>query len=77
MRDETRTILEQLVGKAHKLREFKYDEHVKKTGLNFKGTRVDDDSWVFDFGIPDVKEQDAFLLTFRMFIQKNESIFIT
>jgi hypothetical protein len=74
MKDETKIILEQLVEKAHKLRDFKFDEHVKKIGLNFKGTRMDDDSWVLDFGIPDVKEQDAFLLTFRMFIQKNESI---
>ena len=36
--------------------------------------RTDNDEWVIDFGLPDVKEQDAFLLTFRMFIQKNESI---
>lgn len=74
MKDETRIILEQLVEKAHKLRDFKFDEHAQTVGINFKGTRVNDDGWILDFGIPDVKEQDAFLLTFRMFIQGNESI---
>jgi len=74
MKDETRIVLEQFVEKAHKLREFKFDEHVKKIGLGFKGTGMDDESWIIDFGVPDTKEQDAFLLTFRMFIQNNESI---
>src|SRR5829696_4428273 len=74
MRDETRVILQQLVEKAQKLRDFRFDEHVKSIGLNMQATRTDNDEWVFDFGIPDVKEQDAFLLTFRLFIQKNESI---
>jgi hypothetical protein len=74
IKDDTRTILEFLVEKAHKLQDFRFDEHVKKVGLNFKGTKMDDGTWTLDFGIPDIKEQDAFLFTFRLFIQNNESI---
>jgi hypothetical protein len=74
MKDETKVILQQLVEKAQKLREFRFDEHVKGIGLNMRAERKDNDEWVIDFGLPDVKEQDAFLFTFRLFIQQNESI---
>ena len=74
MKNETRVILQQLVEKAQKLRDFRFDEHVKSVGLSMQAKRTEDEEWVIDFGLPDVKEQDAFLLTFRMFIQQNESI---
>ena len=71
MKDETKVILQQLIEKAQKLKDFKFDEHVKSVGLNLRAERTDNDEWVIDFGLPDVREQDAFLLTFRMFIQQN------
>jgi hypothetical protein len=74
MKNETRVTLQQLVEKAQKLRDFRFDEHVKSVGLKMRGERTENDEWVIDFGLPDVKEQDAFLFTFRMFIQQNESI---
>ncbi len=74
MENETRVILQQLVEKAQKLRDFRFDEHVKGVGINMRAEREENGEWVIDFGIPDVKEQDAFLFTFRMFIQQNESI---
>jgi hypothetical protein len=74
MKDETRVILQRLVEKAQKLREFKFDEHVKNIGLNMQAKQTEDNEWIIDFGIPDVKEQDSFILTFRMFIQANEAI---
>lgn len=74
MKNETRIILEQYVEKAHKLRDFGFAEHAKNLGRGWSAKRTDNDEWVIEFGIPNVKEQDAFLLTFRMFIQKNESI---
>ena len=74
MKNETRAVLEQFVDKAHKLRDFKFDEHAKSRGSGWQATRTENDDWVIDFAIPDVKEQDAFLLTFRMFVQPNESI---
>src|SRR5258705_8964696 len=74
MDKETKRKLELIVEKANKLREFAFEQHVAQIGLNFKGSRQDDGSWLLDFGIPDIKERDAFLLTFRLFYQTNESI---
>lgn len=72
MKNETRRVLELFVEKANKLRDFRFDEHVKIVGLGWKATRLEEDRWALDFGLPDVKERDAFLLTFRLFIQDNE-----
>jgi hypothetical protein len=74
MEKETRMLLEQYIEKAHKLRDFEFVEHAKSIGRGWSATKNDNGEWVMEFGIPDVKEQDAFLLTFRMFVQKNESI---
>jgi hypothetical protein len=74
MKKETRQSLELLVEKANKLREFSFENHVAQIGLNFRGTRLENDSWLLEFGIPEIKERDAFLLTFRIFYQENEPI---
>jgi hypothetical protein len=74
MYKETKRILDLIVDKANKLRDFSFETHVAQTGLGFKGTIQDDGTWLLEFGIPDVKERDAFLLTFRLFYQENEPI---
>ncbi|HNB52584.1 MAG TPA: hypothetical protein PK530_11605 [Anaerolineales bacterium] len=74
MKDETRFVLRLLVEKAHKIRDFNFDQHVKNIGLNWNAKKMEQGEWEIGFGLPDVKELDAFLLTFRLFIQKNESI---
>jgi hypothetical protein len=70
----TKQKLELIVEKANKLRDFSFEQHVAQIGLNFKLDHQQDGSWLLEFGIPDTKERDAFLLTFRLFYQKNESI---
>ena len=72
MEKATRQALELFVEKASKLAEFKFDEHVKRVGLGWRAARTENDGWFFEFGLPDEKERDAFLLTFRLFIQNNE-----
>jgi hypothetical protein len=74
MEKETKQSLEMIVEKANKLREFAFERHVVTVGLGFKGTRQEDGTWLLEFGIPDAKERDAFLLTFRLFYQENEPI---
>jgi hypothetical protein len=74
MKDETRQTLMLLVEKANRLKSFKFDEHVKKVGLGFKGTRTDEDEWVIEFGLPDDEKLDSFILNFRFFYQNGESI---
>jgi hypothetical protein len=72
MQQETKQVLELLIQKADELEDLKFIEHVKEVGLGFRGTRTENDEWEIDFGLPDKKERDAFLFTFRLFIQKNE-----
>jgi hypothetical protein len=74
MEKETKQILDMIVEKANKLRSYSFEKHVAEVGLGFKGTKQDDGTWLLEFGIPDVKERDAFLLTFRLFYQENEPI---
>ena len=74
MRKETKYALELIVDKANKLREFGFEQHVQETGLNFHIERNHDDTLTLEFDLPDEKERDAFLLTFRLFYQKNEPI---
>jgi hypothetical protein len=71
---ETKQKLATIVEKADKLRDFSFEKHVAQKGLNFKGTMQEDGTWLLEFGIPDAKERDAFLLTFRLFYQENEPI---
>ena len=75
MKDETRQTLMLLVEKADRLKSFKFVEHVKEVGLGFKGSRTGEgDEWVIEFGLPDDEKYDSFILTFRFFYQKGESI---
>jgi hypothetical protein len=74
MNKETKQKLQLIVEKANKLRDFSFEKHVAQIGLGFKGARQEDGSWLLEFGIPDTKERDAFLLTFRLFYQENEPI---
>jgi hypothetical protein len=74
MNKETKQTLKVIIEKANKLRDFSFEKHVAQIGLNFKSTRQEDGSWLLEFGIPDTKERDAFLLTFRLFYQENEMI---
>lgn len=72
MQDETRQTLQLIVDKAEKLRGYAFERHVSETGLDFSAQRLPDDTWEITFGLPDEKERDAFLLTFRLFYQRNE-----
>lgn len=75
MKPQTREILETFVEKAYKLKSFKFEEHIKSVGLGFRVYHVDQgEGWITEFGQADEKERDAFLLTFRLFIQHNEPI---
>jgi hypothetical protein len=72
MQEQTKKILEVLIDKAHKIIDYKFDEHVKQTGLNFQMTRAAGDDYVIEFGLPEGKELDAIVLTLRLFTQPNE-----
>ena len=75
MEQQLREILETFIEKAHKLKSFNFEEHIKSVGLGFHFYRTDKDGgWITEFGQADEKERDAFLLTFRLFIQQNEPI---
>lgn len=73
MREYTRRTLTAIAEKAHKLKSFKFDEHVRSVGLGWRTTRVEN-GWFVEFDLPKEEKRDAFLLTFRMFIQQNEPI---
>ena len=70
--EKTIHLLEDLIEQAEKLERLEFHEHVKKSGLGFNMIKQEDDSWVIDFGLPDEKERDATLFTFRLFNQHNE-----
>lgn len=75
MKQQIRETLETFIEKAHKLKSFKFEEHVKSVGLGFRVYRTDEtEGWITEFGQADEKERDAFLLTFRLFVQHNEPI---
>jgi len=74
MRPFTRQYLDTLVEKADKLRSFGFEDHVKKVGLGWRTYSGEQGGHVIEFDLPDEKERDAFLLTFRLFIQQNEPI---
>jgi len=70
--EKTRHILEDLIEQAEKLGRFKFNEHVKDLGLGFHMNKQESDSWIIDFDLPNEKERDATLFTFRLFNQHNE-----
>lgn len=74
MEDATRHTLSKIVEKAEKLRRFGFEKHIREVGLGFRGSKNDDGTWEIELGVPDEKERDAFILTFRLFYQKNEPI---
>src|SRR5687767_6449271 len=73
MEEQTKKILGVLISKAHRIVEYKFDEHVRQIGLNFQLTRANGDEYLIEFGLPEEKELDAIVLTLRMFTQPNES----
>jgi hypothetical protein len=72
MKERTRRALEDCIEKAEKLRRMKLDEHIAHTGRGFRANKTENDEWIMEFDLPDEKERDASLLTFRLFIQHNE-----
>src|SRR5574337_467946 len=72
LKETTKRALEDLIEKARKLQELKLDEHIRRRGFGFRAHRVEGDDWEIEFDLPDEKERDASLLTFRLFIQRNE-----
>ena len=74
MKQETIEVLKNYIEQANILRSYNFEEHVKEKGLGFSGKRTEDNAWIIEFGLPDLKDRNAFILTFRLFIQRNESI---
>jgi hypothetical protein len=72
MKSENRELFETLIDKAEKLKNLGFIDHVLSIGFGFKGKRTSNDEWEIEFGLPEVKDRDAFLFTFRLFIQRNE-----
>jgi len=70
--DKTKDTLQLIVDKANKLRSFGFEKHVDETGFGFSIEHEKDDLYTMVFDLVEEKERDAFLLTFRFFIQKNE-----
>ena len=74
MKPETKEALELIVEKASKINEFGFAEHAREIGLAFRAEKQEDGTFLVEFDLPDEEKRDAFLLTFRMFHQKNEKI---
>ncbi len=74
MNDQTIKALQLIVDKADKLRRFNYEQHVKETGFRFSINHEEGERYTITFDLPEEKERDAFLLTFRLFFQDNELI---
>jgi hypothetical protein len=73
LRDKTRRAIEDLVEMADRLRAYRFDEHIRDLGLGFHMQKQSDGSWSIEFDLPDEKERDATLYTFRLFDQQNEA----
>ena len=74
MREETRQTLQLIIEKAAKLKAFGFESHVRESGHGFNAERRPEGDWLVEFAIPEEEERDAFLLTFRLFYQRNERI---
>jgi hypothetical protein len=72
MKEKSLQALEDCVEKAAKLRSMKLDKHVAQTVRGFRGRKLSDDEWEFEFDLPDEEKGDASLFTFRLFLQHNE-----
>lgn len=74
MKESTRRALVDQAEIAARLEHYRFDEHIRELGLGFHMERDDeDDSWTIEFDLPDDKERDATLYTFRLFDQQNEA----
>lgn len=73
LKENTRHTLISLIDKANKLKRYGLDRHISATGSGFRMKQVEDESWLFEFDLPEEKELDASLLTLRLFIQQNEA----
>lgn len=76
MKNNTKQTLEYIIEKANELRDFEFEKHVEKTGLGFQIMKQDDGSSIINFGTPDIKELNSFLVTFRMFYNETDMISI-
>jgi len=74
MDDKTITALQLIVEKANKLRRFNFEQHDKDTGFRFSIDFEEGERYTITFDLPEEKERDAFILTFRLFFQDNELI---
>jgi hypothetical protein len=74
LKARTRQHLKTFLEKADKLKSFAFEAHVKRVGFGWRTYRGEHGGHVVEFDLPDEKERDAFLLTFRLFIQQNEPI---
>ena len=70
MRNETREALQLFVEKANKLKSLSFAESVRE--LKFKWSWTRGESARFEIIGPNREQIDAFILTFRFFIQDNE-----
>jgi hypothetical protein len=70
--ERTRQALEECVEKASKLQTMKLDEHIAQTIKGFRGRRLENGEWEYEFDLPEEEKGDASLLTFRLFLQQNE-----
>ncbi|MFZ5905027.1 MAG: hypothetical protein ACOYZ8_15895 [Chloroflexota bacterium] len=71
--EKTRLTLGDLIEQAEKLDRLGFSEHVKRIGLGFRISKKENDAWLIHFSLPDEKEMDATLFTFRLFNQQNEA----
>ncbi|MDR3573271.1 MAG: hypothetical protein P4L50_05395 [Anaerolineaceae bacterium] len=74
MKQQTRDTLELIIEKANKLRDFQFEKHIFETSIISKFDVHEDGIVDVEFGMPQPRETDSFILTFRLFYQTNEKI---
>lgn len=74
MKPKTKEALELIVEKGLKINEFGFADHARETGFAWRVKGQEDGTYIVEFDIPDEEKRDAFLLTYRLFYQKNENI---
>jgi len=73
MEQGTWLALTQLVEHANKLTQYGFTQHAIEAGLGFHAARDAEGGWEIEFALPDDKERDATLLTFRRFLLRREA----
>jgi len=74
MRDQTRQILELFVEKADLLETRSFVKHVTEHGITLNLRMTQDEPTILNQNLPDDEALAALMVTFRMFIQDNDSI---